>query len=127
MIIGCVARDVVISGRESTWVESDKELLCGNLLLVDYRLKANNREVHVADFTQYIISSGQLMGIFETADIRGQSLAVYSYRYSFYDQDMTGIYSLQSPREMAAQASYPMHLIGAALMAKVVDVAKDKI
>lgn len=92
-----------------------------------YRLKANNREVHAADFTRYIISSGQLMGIFETADIQGRSLAAYSCRYSFGDQDMTGIYSLQSPRGMAAQASYPMHLTGAALMAKVVNVAKDKI
>jgi len=92
-----------------------------------YRLKANNRQVHTADFTQYTIVSGQLMGIFETALIQGQSLAVYACRYSFEEQDMTGTYCVQSPKGMIVQASYPMHLIGTALMAKVVNVSANQI
>ena len=48
-----------------------------------YYLKASKRMVHPADFTQYVIASEQLMGIFETALIQGQSLAAYACRYSF--------------------------------------------
>ena len=92
-----------------------------------YYLKANKREVHAADFTQYIISSEQLMGIFDTAAVQGQSLAVYAYQYSFEQQEMIGTYCLQSAKGLVVQASYPMHLIGAALMAKVVRVSKNKI
>lgn len=92
-----------------------------------YYLKANKREVHAADFTQYIISSEQLMGIFDTAAVQGQPLAVYAYQYSFEQQEMIGTYCLQSAKGLVVQASYPMHLIGAALMAKVVRVSKNKI
>ena len=92
-----------------------------------YYLKANKREVHAADFTQYIISSEQLMGIFDTAAVQGQPLAVYAYQYSFEQQEMTGTYCLQSAKGLVVQASYPMHLIGAALMARVVRVSKNKI
>lgn len=92
-----------------------------------YYLKANKRAVHAADFTQYIISSEQLMGIFDTAAVQGQPLAVYAYQYSFEQQEMIGTYCLQSAKGLVVQASYPMHLIGAALMAKVVRVSKNKI
>ncbi len=92
-----------------------------------YYLKANKREVHAADFTQYIISSEQLIGIFDTAAVQGQPLAVYAYQYSFEQQEMIGTYCLQSAKGLVVQASYPMHLIGAALMAKVVRVSKNKI
>ncbi len=92
-----------------------------------YYLKANKREVHAADFTQYIVSSEQLMGIFDTAAVQGQSLAVYAYQYSFEQQEMMGTYCLQSAKGLVVQASYPMHLIGAALMARVVRVSKNKI
>ncbi len=92
-----------------------------------YYLKANKREVHAADFTQYIISSEHLMGIFDTAAVQGQPLAVYAYQYSFEQQEMIGTYCLQSAKGLVVQASYPMHLIGAALMAKVVRVSKNKI
>ena len=37
-----------------------------------YYLKANKRVVHAADFTQYIISSEHLMGIFDTTAVQGQ-------------------------------------------------------
>ena len=40
---------------------------------------------------------------------------------------MIGTYCLQSAKGLVVQASYPMHLIGAALMAKVVRVSKNKI
>lgn len=92
-----------------------------------YYLKANKRAVHASDFTQYIISSEQLMGIFDTAAVQGQPLAVYAYQYSFEQQEMIGTYCLQSAKGLVVQASYPMHLIGAALMAKVVRVSKNKI
>ncbi len=92
-----------------------------------YYLKANKREVHAADFTQYTISSEQLIGIFDTAAVQGQPLAVYAYQYSFEQQEMIGTYCLQSAKGLVVQASYPMHLIGAALMAKVVRVSKNKI
>ena len=92
-----------------------------------YRLKANQRMVHPADFTQYVIASEQLMGIFETALVQGQPLAAYAYRYSFDAQELTGTYWMQSQKGLSVQASYPMHLIGAALMAKVVEVKKNLI
>lgn len=92
-----------------------------------YRLKASHRQVHTADFTQYTVVSEQLMGIFDTAAVQGQSLAAYTCRYSFDGQEMSGTYCLQSPKGMTAQASYPMHLIGAALMAKVVGISANKI
>lgn len=92
-----------------------------------YRLKANNRQVHTADFTQYTVVSGQLMGIFETVLIQGQPLAAYACRYSFDDQEMTAVYCLQSPKGLTVQAVYPMHLIGAALMAKVVNVSASMV
>lgn len=92
-----------------------------------YRLKASKQMVHPADFTQYVIASEQLMGIFETALIQGQPLAAYAYRYSFDAQELTGTYWMQSKKGLCVPASYPMHLIGAALMAKVVDVQKNLI
>ncbi len=92
-----------------------------------YRLKANQRQVHAADFTRYTVASGQIMGILETAVIQGHSLTAYACRYSFDGQNMTGTYCLQGARGMTAQAVYPMHLIGAALTAKVVGVSASKV
>lgn len=92
-----------------------------------YRLKANQRQVHAADFTRYTVASGQVMGIFGTAAIQGHSLTVYACRYFFDGQEMTGIYCLQGARGLTAQAVYPMHLIGAALTAKVVGVSASRI
>lgn len=92
-----------------------------------YRLKANQRQVHAADFTRYTVSSGQLMGILGTAAIQGHSLTVYACRYSFDGQEMTGTYCLQGARGMTAQAVYPMHLIGAALTAKVVGISASRV
>ena len=92
-----------------------------------YYLKASKRMVHPADFTQYVIASEQLMGIFETALIQGQSLAAYACRYSFDAQELTGTYWMQGKKGLSVQTSYPMHLIGTALMAKVVNVQKNLI
>ena len=39
-----------------------------------YRLKANQRMVHPADFTQYVISSEQLMGILRRRSYRDSPL-----------------------------------------------------
>ena len=64
---------------------------------------------------------------FETALVQGQPLAAYAYRYSFDAQELTGTYWMQSQKGLSVQASYPMHLIGAALMAKVVEVKKNLI
>ena len=92
-----------------------------------YYLKASKRMVHPADFTQYVIASEQLMGIFETALIQGHSLAAYACRYSFDAQELTGTYWMQGKKGLSVQTSYPMHLIGTALMAKVVNVQKNLI
>lgn len=92
-----------------------------------YYLEACGRQVHTADFTRCRIASGQIMGIFETAVIQGQPLAAYMCRYAFDGQEMTGIYGMQSAKGMAVLPSWPMHLIGVALMAKVVNVSKSKI
>ena len=92
-----------------------------------YLLKANGRDVRAADFTRYQIVSEQLLGMFETVSIQGKKLAVYSSRYIFKNQEMLGIYGLQSPEGLKQAASYPMHLIGVALTGKVVHVSGTKI
>lgn len=92
-----------------------------------YLLKANGRDVRAADFTRYQIVSEQLLGMFETVSIQGEKLAVYSSRYVFRNQEMLGIYGLQSPYGLKRAASYPMHLIGVALTGKVVHVSGTKI
>lgn len=92
-----------------------------------YLLKANGRDVRAADFTRYQIVSEQLLGMFETVSVQGKKLAVYSSRYVFKNQEMLGIYGLQGPQGLKRTASYPMHLIGVAMMGKVVHVSGTKI
>lgn len=92
-----------------------------------YSLKSNGRQVHTADFTQYRIASGHILRIFDSIFIQGQPMTVYSGRYLFESQELTGIYELQNPKGMVAAASYPMHLIGVALTGKVVNVSGTKV
>lgn len=92
-----------------------------------YRLKANGRKVHAADFTQYLVSSQQLSGIFASTMAEGQRLCVYRYRYTFESQDMVGYYGLQGKKGLKREAVYPMHLIGVALSGKVVKVSGSNI
>jgi len=92
-----------------------------------YFLRANGRDVHTADFTRYTVESEQLIGIFEPVCIGGKELAAYSCRYVFREQEMTGIYGLQSPGGLKRAASYPMHLIGTALPGEVVNVSGSKV
>ena len=92
-----------------------------------YLLKANGRDVSAADFTRYQIVSEQLLGMFDSVTIQEKKLAVYSCRYVFKNQEMTGIYGLQSPQGLKQAASYPMHLIGVALTGKVIHVSGTKI
>lgn len=92
-----------------------------------YLLKANGRDVRAADFTRYQIVSEQLLGMFETVSIQGKKLAVYSSRYVFKNQEMLGIYGLQSSLGLKRAATYPMHLIGVALTGKVFHVSGTKI
>lgn len=92
-----------------------------------YLLKANGQEVSAADFTRYHILSERPLGIFETVTVQGKRLTVYSCRYVFKDQEMQGIYGLQSPQGLKQTPSYPMHLIGVALNGKVVHVSGTKI
>lgn len=92
-----------------------------------YLLKANGRDVRAADFTCYQIASEQMLGIFETVSIQGKKLTVYSGRYVFKNQEMLGIYGLQSPLGLKRAACYPMHLIGVALTGKVLHVSGTKI
>lgn len=92
-----------------------------------YLLQANGRDVHAANFTRYTVESEQLVGIFEAVRIGGNRLAAYSCKYIFGDQEMTGIYGLQSPEGLKKTASYPMHLIGVALPGEVVSVSGSKV
>lgn len=92
-----------------------------------YLLKANGRDVRAADFTRYTVESEQLLGIFEPVCIGGNRLVAYSCRYLFGDQEMTGIYGLQSSGGLKRTASYPMHLIGVALPGEVVGVSGSKV
>ena len=92
-----------------------------------YLLKANGRDVCAADFTRYQIASEQILGAFETVSIHGKKLTVFSGRYIFKNQEMQGIYGLQSSLGLKRVASYPMHLIGVALTGKVVHVSGAKI
>lgn len=92
-----------------------------------YLLKANGRDVRAADFTRYTVESEQLLGIFEPVCIGGNRLAAYSCRYLFGDQEMTGIYGLQSSGGLKKTAAYPMHLIGVALPGEVVGVTGSKV
>lgn len=92
-----------------------------------YTLKANGRNVHSSDFTQYWVASEQLLGIFEPVTVQGKQLVVHSCQYAFAIQDMVGIYGLQSPGGLVRSASYPMHLIGVALTGKVVNVSGTKV
>ncbi len=92
-----------------------------------YFLKANGREVHAVDFTQYQIASEQVLGVFDPVTVQGKDLVTYSCRYVFKNQEMFGIYGLQSARGLKRAAVYPMHLIGVALTGKVVHVSGTKI
>lgn len=92
-----------------------------------YFLKANGREVNAVDFTRYQIASEQMLGMFEPVVIKGKKLVAYSCRYVFNNQELLGIYGLQSARGLKQAASYPMHLIGVALTGKVVGVSGTKI
>lgn len=92
-----------------------------------YFLKANGREVSAIDFTRYHIVSEQISGMFEPVTIQGKNLTVYSCSYVFENQQMLGIYGLQSAQGLKQAASYPMHLIGVALTGKVVHVSGTKI
>ena len=92
-----------------------------------YFLKANGRDANAMDFTRYQIISEQPVGIFESVMVQGKNLAVYSCRYVFRGQQMLGIYGLQSPQGLKRVSSYPMHLIGVALMGKVAHVEGTKI
>lgn len=92
-----------------------------------YFLKANGRDVHTTDFTRYTVESEQLLRIFDPVCINGIKLAAYSCRYVFREQEMTGIYALQSPGGLKRAALYPMHLIGVALPGKVVNVSGSKV
>ena len=92
-----------------------------------YYLKANGREVYTADFTRYEAACEKPLGILEPVLINGQALVVYSYRYSFETQEMTGFYGLQSPGGLKRTAAYPMHLIGTALIGRVVNVSGAKV
>lgn len=92
-----------------------------------YYLKANKREVHAVDFTRYQIASEQVFGILEPVTVRGMEMAAYSCKYLFRNQELLGIYGLQSARGLKRAASYPMHLIGVALTGKVLQVSGTKI
>lgn len=92
-----------------------------------YGLKANGREVHAVDFTRYRVVSEQLLGIFEPIQIQGVPLSAYGYRYTFADQEMWGIYEVQSAKGLTVSAIYPMHLIGVALNGNVVNVSGTKV
>ncbi len=92
-----------------------------------YLLKANGRDVRAADFTRYTVESEQLLGILEPVSIGGNRAVAYGCKYIFGDQEMTGIYGLQSPRGLKRTASYPMHLIGVALLGEVVGVTGSKV
>lgn len=88
-----------------------------------YYLKANGRPVNASDFTSYQISSQQLFRLFDTIDVNGLPFSVYSYTYDFSSQEMIGIYDLQMAQGLLVNTIYPMHLIGVALMGKVVNVS----
>ncbi len=92
-----------------------------------YLLKENNQNVHTEDFTCYRIASEQLLGIFDPVTVQGKPLVAYSCGYYLNGQEMTGIYRLQSREGLKSIAVYPMHLIGVALMGKVVNVSGSKI
>ncbi len=92
-----------------------------------YGLKANGREVHTADFTRYKVASEQHMGIFGTVQIQGVSFVAHACRYSFVNQELQGVYEVQSAKGLAKSAVYPMHLIGVALNGSVVKVSGTKV
>ncbi len=92
-----------------------------------YGLQANGRAVCSSDFTRYLVSSEQLIGILQPVNVQGQPLVAYSCSYSFENGGMTGFYGLQAPGGLQAAAIYPMHLIGVALTGKVVHVAGHKV
>lgn len=92
-----------------------------------YLLKANEKKVFAEDFTCYQVASEQLLRIFEPVTIQGKRFVACSCRYAFTGQEMTGTYRLQSAESIKAVAVYPMHLIGVALMGKVVNVSGTKI
>lgn len=92
-----------------------------------YLLKANGRDVRAVDFTRYTVESEHLLGIFEPVSIGGNRAVAYDCKYIFGNQEMTGIYGLQSPRGLKRAASYPMHLIGVALPGEVVGVTGSKV
>lgn len=92
-----------------------------------YSLKANGRQVFAPDFTRYRAASKEVLRIFETMEVSGQPLTVYSYEYDFRGQEMTGFYGFQMARGLVQAAVYPMHLIGTALIGKIVNVSGDKV
>ena len=92
-----------------------------------YYLKANGRQVQAVDFTRYMISSRELLGIFEQVAVEGVCLTVDSFQYLFEGEGIEGIYTLQMARGLVKAEIYPMQLIGAALMGKVVNVSGDRI
>lgn len=92
-----------------------------------YHLKANNRLVIAADLTRYQVRSHQLLQLFDTVRMSGQILTVSAYRLDFSSQEMEGDYWLQKAEGLSVAEQYPMHLIGVALMGKVVQAAGDKV
>lgn len=92
-----------------------------------YSLKANGRQVYDSDFTRYHIASDRLMRMFELTKIGRHSLTIYSFQYDFSGQEMVGSYGLQMARGLLKLAVYPMHLIGVALMGKIIKAAGDKV
>ncbi len=92
-----------------------------------YHLKANGRQVAAADFTRYKIWSRQLLELLETVGISGQILTMFAYELDFSSQEMAGRYWFQKAGGLAVAQRYPMHLIGVALMGKVVKPSGDKI
>lgn len=92
-----------------------------------YYLQANGRSVFDVDFTKYVISSEQLMGIFQLVKRGSQSFTIHSFRYQFKHQEMVAVYGLQRKQGLVAPAIYPMHLIGVALIGKIVNVSGDKV
>lgn len=92
-----------------------------------YHLRANGRQVTAADFTRYRIWSRDLLKLFETVDISGQAMTMFAYELDFSSQEMEGRYWFQKSGGLAVAQQYPMHIIGTALMGKVVKPSGDKI
>lgn len=92
-----------------------------------YYLKANKRQVRTIDFTRYMVSAREPLGIFEQIEAGGTSLTVYGFQYIFEGQEMEGTYGLQLTGGLVKAETFPMQIIGVALMGTVTAVSGDRV